>query len=153
VNFLARETLFHHWLFGRMITSVGTIPVKLGEADISAMRKVIDVLKQGRGVALFPEGTRSHDGKITPFKPGFGLLCRRGGAAVVPVVIDGAFECWPRHKKLFSHGSIVVTYGKAIPAEKAKKMGNEKLAKVLTETLRRMQNESRIKQGKKPYEY
>ena len=153
VNFLARESLFHHWLFGRMITSVGTIPVKLGEADISAMRKVIDVLKQGRGVALFPEGTRSHDGKITPFKPGFGLLCRRGGAAVVPVVIDGAFECWPRHKKLFSHGSIVVTYGKAISAEKAKKMGDEKLAEVLTETLRRMQSESRIKQGKKPYDY
>ena len=153
VSFLARESLFKHWLFGRMIRSVGTIPVKLGEADISAMRKVIDVLKQGRGVCLFPEGTRSRNGKITPFKPGFGLLCRRGGAAVVPVVIDGAFDCWPRHKKLFSHGSIVVSYGKAIPAEQAKKMGNEKLAKVLTETLRKMQNESRIKQGKKPYDY
>ena len=153
VRFLARESLFNHWLFGRMISSVGTIPVKLGEADISAMRKVIDVLKQGGGVCLFPEGTRSLDGKITPFKPGFGLLCRRGNAAVVPVVIDGAFECWPRHKKLFSHGSIVICYGKAIPAEQAKKMGNEKLAEVLTETLRQMQNESRIKQGKKPYDY
>jgi 1-acyl-sn-glycerol-3-phosphate acyltransferase len=83
VSFLARESLFRHWLFGRMIRSVGTIPVRLGEADISAMRKVIDVLKQGRGVCLFPEGTRSQDGKITPFKPGFGLLCRRGKAAVV----------------------------------------------------------------------
>lgn len=153
VSFLARESLFKHWLFGRMIRSVGTIPVKLGEADISAMRKVIDILKQDRGVCLFPEGTRSHDGKITPFKPGFGLLCRRGNAAVVPVVIDGAFECWPRHKKLFSQGSIVVSYGKIISAEQAKKMGDEKLAEVLTKTLRRMQNESRIKQGKKPYEY
>jgi len=153
VSFLARESLFKHWFFGWLITSVGTIPVKLGEADISAMRKVINVLKQGRGVCLFPEGTRSMDGKITPFKPGFGLLCRRGKAAVVPVVIDGAFECWPRNKKLFSYGSIVVSYGKAIPAEQAKNMGNEKLAKVLTETLRQMQNESRIKQGKKPYDY
>ena len=93
------------------------------------------------------------DGKITPFKPGFGLLCRRGNAAVVPVVIDGAFECWPRRKKLFSRGSIVISYGKAIPAEQAKNMGNQKLAEVLTETLRRMQNETRIKQGKKPYDY
>ena len=153
VSFLARESLFKHWLFGRMIRSVGTIPVKLGEADISAMRKVIEVLKQDRGVCLFPEGTRSHDGKITPFKPGFGLLCRRGNAAVVPVVIDGAFECWPRHKKLFSTGSIVVSYGKAIPAEQAKKMSNEELAEILTETLRRMQDESRIRQGKEPYDY
>jgi len=136
-----------------MISSVGTVPVKLGEGDISAIRKAIDILKQGRGICLFPEGTRSRDGKITPFKPGFGLLCRRGAAAVVPVVIDGAFECWPRHKKLFSHGPIAVSYGKPIPAGQVKKMKNEKLAEVLTETLRRMQNESRIKQGKKPYDY
>lgn len=153
MSFLARESLFKHWLFGWMISSIGTIPLKLGEADISAMRKVIDLLKQGRGVCLYPEGTRTMDGKITPFKPGFGLLCRRGNAAVVPVVIDGAFECWPRHKKLFSHGSIVICYGKAIPAEQAKNMGDSKLAEVLTETLRKMQNESRIKQGKKPYDY
>lgn len=153
VSFLARESLFTHWLFGRMITSVGTIPLKLGEADISAMRKVIDVLKQGRGACLFPEGTRSIDGKITPFKPGFGLLCRRGKAAVVPVVIDGAFESWPRHKKLFSPGSIVVCYGKAISAEQAKKMGDAKLAEVLTDTMRQMQTMCRIKQGKRPYNY
>jgi len=153
VGFLARESLFTHWLFGGMIRSLGTIPLKLGEADISAMRKVIDVLKEGRGVCLFPEGTRSIDGRITPFKPGFGLLCRRGKAAVVPVVIDGAFESWPRHKKLFSPGSIVVCYGKAISAEQAKKMGDVKLAEVLTDTLRQMQTMCRIKQGKKPYDY
>ncbi|MHC4120631.1 MAG: lysophospholipid acyltransferase family protein [Planctomycetota bacterium] len=153
VSFLARESLFTHWLFGRMIRSVGTVPVKLGEADISAMRKVIDVLKQGRGVCLFPEGTRSNDGKITPFKPGFGLLCRRGRAAVVPVVIDGAFECWPRHKKLFSPGKIAICYGKAIGADEAREMGDVKLAEVLTETLRQMQAMCRIKQGKEPYDY
>ena len=153
VGFLARESLFTHWLFGGMIRSVGTIPLKLGEADLSAMRKVIDVLRQGRGVCLFPEGTRSADGKITPFKPGFGLLCRRGKAAVVPVVIDGAFESWPRHKKLFSSGSIAVCYGKAISAEQAKEMGDAKLAEVLTDTLRQMQTTCRIKQGKKPYDY
>ena len=153
IGFLARESLFTHWLFGGLIRSLGTIPLKLGEADISAMRKVIDVLKEGRGVCLFPEGTRSLDGKITPFKPGFGLLCRRGKAAVVPVVIDGAFECWPRHKKLFSPGSIVVCYGKTISAEQAKKMGDAKLAEVVTDTLRQMQTMCRIKQGKKPHNY
>ncbi|MHC4424535.1 MAG: lysophospholipid acyltransferase family protein [Planctomycetota bacterium] len=153
VSFLARESLFANWFFGSLISSVGTIPVKLGEADIRAMRKVIGKLKDGGGVCLFPEGTRSIDGKITPFKPGFGLLCRRGRAAVVPVVIDGAFECWPRHKRLFSRGPISVCYGKVITAEQVKNMGDTKLAEVLTETLRQMQNDSRIKQGKKTYEY
>ncbi|MHC4571794.1 MAG: lysophospholipid acyltransferase family protein [Planctomycetota bacterium] len=162
--YLARDTLFYgsreqgavtrKTLFGWLISSVNTIPVRRGEADLSAMRKVIGKLKEGGGVCLFPEGTRTSDGKITPFKSGFGLLCRRGGAAVVPVVIDGGFECWPRHKKIFSAGSeIVICYGKCMPAEQVGNMSDRELAEVLTDTLRRMQNDCRIKQGKEPYKY
>ncbi len=151
--FLARDSLWKNRIFGRLISSVNTIPVKQGKADLSAMRKVIGKLKEGWGVCLFPEGTRTSDGKITPFKPGFGILCRRGGAAVVPVLIDGAFECWPRHKKIFSPGRIEVCYGKAIPASEVANMNDRELAELLTDTLRRMQTESRIKQGKEPYNY
>ncbi len=151
--FLARDSLFANWFFGSLLSSVNSIPVKRSQADLTAMRKVIDKLKKGSGVCLFPEGTRSSDGKIASLKSGFGLLCRRGEAAVVPVVIDGAFECWPRHKKLFSPGSISVCYGKAISAEQAKNMGDDKLADFLTDTLRRMQTKGRVKQGKKPYDY
>jgi 1-acyl-sn-glycerol-3-phosphate acyltransferase len=153
LGFLARDTLFTHWFFGKLISSLGTIPVKLGEADITAMRKVIAKLKEGEAICLFPEGTRSADGRIERFKPGFGLLCRRGNAAIVPTVIDGAFECWPRHKKLFSRGPIWVCFGKAISAEQAKNMGDEALANVLTDTLRHMQTKIRIQNGKEPYDY
>jgi len=125
----------------------------MGEADLSAMRKVIGKLEEGRGFCLFPEGTRTSDGKIAPFKSGFGLLCRRSEAAVVPVLVDGAFECWPRHKKIFSPGRIVVCYGKAITAEQVKEMSDRDLAENVTDTLRRMQTESRIKQGKEPIKY
>ncbi len=151
--YLARDTLFRG-LFGKLLVSIQTIPVKRGEADMAAMRTVISKLKQGNGVCLFPEGTRTSDGKITAFKPGFGLLCRRGNASVVPVLIDGAFETWPRHKKLFSPGGhIVICYGKCIPASEVKKMDDRELAKLLTDTLRKMQNDCRIKQGKKPFDY
>jgi len=152
--FLARDSLFKNRFFGRLISSVNTIPVRRGEADIAAIKKIISKLKEGRGVCLFPEATRSRDGKITHFKPGFGLLCRRGGAVVVPVLIDGAFECWPRHKKIFSPGAqIVICYGKAITAEQVKNMNDKELAENLTDTLRRMQNNCRIKYGKEPYRY
>ncbi|MBW8041441.1 MAG: 1-acyl-sn-glycerol-3-phosphate acyltransferase [Planctomycetes bacterium] len=153
IYFLARDSLWKNRFFGRLISSVNTIPVKQGKGDLSAMRKVISKLKEGWGFCLFPEGTRTSDGKITAFKPGFGLLCRRGGAAVVPFVIDGAFECWPRHKKIFSPGSIEVCYGKAIPASEVANMNDRELAELLTDTLRRMQTESRLKQGKEPYNY
>jgi 1-acyl-sn-glycerol-3-phosphate acyltransferase len=152
--FLARDTLFTNRFFGWLISSVHTIPVRRGKADLSAVRTIIGRLKAGSGVCLFPEATRTSDGKITPFKPGFGLLCRRGEAAVVPVVIDGAFECWPRHKKIFSPGSeIVICYGKPITAEQVKELDDRELAENLTDTLRQMQNDCRVKHGKEPLKY
>ena len=153
LNFMARDTLFANRFFGWLISSVGTIPVVRGQADLSAVKKIIERLKEGRGVCLFPEGTRTNDGRISLFKGGFGLLSRRGGAVIVPVVIDGAFECWPRHKKIFSPGRIAVCYGKAILVEEAKSMGDKKLAEKLTDTMRQMQKDIREKQGKEPYSY
>jgi 1-acyl-sn-glycerol-3-phosphate acyltransferase len=149
--FLARDSLLANKLFALLLTSLNTIPVKPGKADVSAMKKVIRQLKAGWGVCLYPEGTRTYDGRIEPFKPGFGLLCRRGEATVVPMMIDGAFECWPRYRKIFSRGPITIYYGKAITAEQVKEMGDEKLAEAVTETLRRMQTDSRVKQGKAAY--
>ena len=151
--FLARDSLFVNSFFGWLIASVHTIPVKRGEADLAAMKNVIGKLKEGKGLCLFPEATRTSDGKIAFLKPGFGLLCRRGEAVVVPMVIDGAFECWPRHKKIFSPGSITVWYGKAITTEDIKRMSNEELAENLTGILRRMQTKVRQKQGKEPFQY
>ena len=152
--FLARDSLFANRFFGWLLSSVNVVPVRRGEADLSAMKKVIGKLKEGGGVCLFPEATRTKDGKIAPFKSGFGLLCRRGEAAVVPVMIDGAFECWPRFKKIFSLGKlIVVCYGKRITAEQVKEMKDRELTSCLTDTLRQMQAKVRVEQGKKPYRY
>lgn len=152
--FLARHTLFANRLGGWIISSVNTIPVKQGTADLGAMKIIINKLKEGYGVCLFPEGTRTSNGKIMPFKGGFSLLCKRGNAAVVPVMIDGAFECWPRHQKVFIPGGrIVICYGKAIPAEDVKNMSDRQLCEKLTDALRRMQNDYRVLQGKKPYCY
>ncbi|MHC4070276.1 MAG: lysophospholipid acyltransferase family protein [Planctomycetota bacterium] len=152
--FLARDTLFTNKFFGWLISSVNTIPVRRGQADLSAIKTIITKLKEGNGVCLFPEATRTSDGKITPFKPGFGLLCRRGEAAVVPVAIDGAFECWPRHKKMFSPGKkITVCYGECITAEQVKNMNDRQLAENLTNTLRQMQNDCRMRHGKEPLKY
>lgn len=153
LHFLARDSLFTNRYFRWLISSLNAIPVKRDRADLSSMKIVIDKLKNGSGVCLFPEATRTNDGKIAPFKAGVGLLCRRAEAVIVPVVIDGAFQCWPRHKKIFSPGQVVVCYGKVISAEQIKNVSNRKFAKLLTDTLRQMQTDYRIKQGKKPYNY
>jgi 1-acyl-sn-glycerol-3-phosphate acyltransferase len=149
--FLARDSLFRNRFFALLIYSLNAIPVKRDRADVSSIRTVVAKLKEGKGVCLFPEATRTNDGSIRPFKPGFGLLCRRAKAPVVPVLIDGAFECWPRHKRIFGPGSVTVCYGQPITAEQATSMSDRKLAELVTSTLRGMQNTCRIRHGKSLY--
>jgi 1-acyl-sn-glycerol-3-phosphate acyltransferase len=151
--FLARDTLFVKRFFKWLLLSVNAIPLKRGQADISAIRTIIRKLEQGHGVCLFPEATRSKDGKIASLKPGFGLLCRRGKAALVPTVIDGAFECWPRDKKIFTRGSITICYGKVVTPEQLQRMDSRQIAEHITNVLRQMQTKVRCDSGKEPFEY
>jgi 1-acyl-sn-glycerol-3-phosphate acyltransferase len=152
--FMARDTLFRNWFFGPLLLSVNAIPVRRGQADIASIRKILEKLKQGRGICLFPEATRTNDGKIASLKGGFTLLSRRGNAPVIPVLIDGAFECWPRQKKLFIPGSkITITYGRPVTVEHIKNMEDDDFACLLTDTLRNMQTQTRTSQGKQPLEY
>jgi 1-acyl-sn-glycerol-3-phosphate acyltransferase len=152
--FMARDTLFKSRIFGPLLKSVKAIPVRRGQADITSIKMIIAKLKQGEGVCLFPEATRTTDGRIAPFKGGFSLICRRGNAPVVPVLIDGAFECWPRHRKSFKIGSkITVTYGKPILVEKITGMEDDDFVAMLTNTLRSMQSQTRIAEGKQPFNY
>ena len=153
IGYVARDTLYKSKLYRFLTVSVDILSIRRGETDITAMKSIISRLKGGSAVLLFPEATRSLDGKISAIKPGFGLLSRRGNAVVIPVVIDGAFECWPKHQSLPSLKKLAICYGKPISPEKIKEMGEEAFAGELTAILRRMQSELRIKTGKDPYDY
>jgi 1-acyl-sn-glycerol-3-phosphate acyltransferase len=153
LHFVARESLYENKIFGFLIRYLHTVPIKRGQADLAAMRTIIDRLKCGSAVCLYPEGTRTGDGRIAEIKPGFSLLSRRSGAKIVPVVIEGAFECWPRHKKFPKIAKVVVSYGKPITSERIKELGDREFAKEITAQLRRMQTELRLKLGRNPFDY
>jgi 1-acyl-sn-glycerol-3-phosphate acyltransferase len=95
LNYLSRDTLYDHWFFGPLIRTLNTIPIRRGQSDIAAMRAVIDKLRQNHAVVIFPESTRTQDGRIAEVKAGFALLARRSGATIVPTIIDGAYEAGP----------------------------------------------------------
>jgi 1-acyl-sn-glycerol-3-phosphate acyltransferase len=141
-------------MFRNIILSVGCIAIRRGRPDLTAIKCILARLSDGFGLCLFPEATRTSDGRIAPLKPGFSLIVRKSKAPIVPVVIDGAFECWPRHQKLFRPGQrISVNYGECIQPEKVEKMTDKELAQYMTDTMRDMLNKCRIKWGKKPYKY
>ncbi len=117
--FFARKTLWKPGLASWWLDGVGTIPVdRDGGSDVAAIKRVLGALKQNRPVILFPEGTRSPDGKLQTPKPGVGLLACRTAVPVVPARIFGSFEAFGRDGKLRLGTPVDVVFGKPLqPSE------------------------------------
>jgi 1-acyl-sn-glycerol-3-phosphate acyltransferase len=113
---LARSSLFHFGPFGAVISALDAVPIDRNASIVAAMRAVIARLKAGKAVTIFPEGARTFDGRLGEFKPGFALMAKRAGVPIAPVAIVGAFECWPRSRRLPRPGRIRLEFGKVITA-------------------------------------
>jgi len=153
MNYMARDTLFRIPGFKQIITALNAFPVRRGKADTGAMREAMRRLKAGRQVVIFAEGTRTEDGRIRRFLPGVALLAQRSAEWTVPVVIDGAYEAWPRTQKFPSPGSIVVQYAEPIRREQARKMGAETFIAQVRGTIIEMQTDIRRRVGRPALEY
>ncbi|MBL8877972.1 MAG: 1-acyl-sn-glycerol-3-phosphate acyltransferase [Phycisphaerales bacterium] len=124
-HFMARDSLFRNPLFRRLIESLNAFPVKRGAADISAIKETLRRLKQKQVVVAFPEGTRTIDGSIGPMLSGVVVVARKAGVPIVPAVILGAFEAWPRHAPLPGPSPVMVAYGEPIEAAELNSLGDE----------------------------
>jgi len=115
ISFVARRSLFDNPAFGFVIRACNSIPLDRGQADVGAIRSALAALADGRGLLIFPEGTRSTDGVIAEAKAGAGLLACRSGAPVVPIHIRGARDVLPRGA-LFPAGTarIRVRFGRTL---------------------------------------
>ena len=140
-NYMARDTLFRNKYFRMLIESLNAFPVKRSTADVGAIKEIIRRLRDGKVVVTFPEGTRTSDGSILPLHDGSMLVAKRSGAAIVPTLIDGAFEAWPRTRALPQFGSIHVCYGRAILSDEAAALSVEELTRRTEATLRALQEE------------
>lgn len=100
VRFMARSTLGHNRLFGWWMRQVGVVTIDREAPARATFGESIKLLEAGEVMAVFPEGTRTTDGRVGEFKKGILKLLDKSGAIAVPVGIIGAFEAWPRHRKL-----------------------------------------------------
>jgi 1-acyl-sn-glycerol-3-phosphate acyltransferase len=113
-NYMARDSLFRRRFFRLLIESLNAFPVRRNTADLAAIKEAMRRLKQGRVVVLYPEGTRTEDGRIGPMLPGLGAIARKAGVPIVPTLIDGVFQAWPRSRKLPGPGDVIIEYGRPI---------------------------------------
>ncbi|WP_342525729.1 lysophospholipid acyltransferase family protein [Chryseomicrobium sp. FSL W7-1435] len=110
VHFMAKEELFNAPILKNLIPKLNAFPVKRGMSDREAMRKAIQLLKDGNVVGLFPEGTRSKDGVLKEGLAGAGFFALRGDAVVVPTAVVGPYKPFKRLKVVYGKPMDMSSY-------------------------------------------
>ena len=126
-----------------MIAALDAVPIDRNASMVAAMRAVIARLKAGKAVTVFPEGARTFDGRLGEFKPGFALMAKRAGVPIAPVAIVGAFECWPRSRRLPRPGRIRLEFGKIITADEVAALEEQELFELCCARIRALDERGR----------
>ena len=144
---LARSSLYTFKPFGFIITALDAVPIDRNASAVKAMKLVIERLKRGAAVIVFPEGTRTPDGQVGELKPGFALLAKKAEVPIVPVAIVGAFECWPRSRMFPRPGRVRLEFGKLISVAEAAAMDDRTLTAECDRRLRELDATARRIRG------
>ncbi len=121
MHFLAKEELFQVPLFGPFIRRINAHPINRGGVDRRALRECQDILAGGEVLVVFPEGTRTTDGRLQEAKPGAAMIAAQAQVPIVPVYIEGSFEALPRGVSFPRPRKVRVHYGKPFSAADAMK--------------------------------
>jgi 1-acyl-sn-glycerol-3-phosphate acyltransferase len=119
MKWLAKASLFRIPVVGWMLTLAGDIPIHRGESGSArgAMAQCAQWLERGQPVVIFPEGTRSEDGKMGAFKDGAFRLALDTGAQIVPIAVCGSRRALPKHSWKFGFTRAMVSVGTPISTE------------------------------------
>ncbi len=130
VHFMAKVEMRRWPLIGWLATQSGVYFVRRGEGDRAAQRFSLEALADGRPIALFPEGTRSRDGRMRSFKDGAAYLAMRSGTSVLPVGIAGSHRMFPGRSRLPHRTRVTIRIGEpfTLPHSSAGRIDREALA-------------------------
>jgi 1-acyl-sn-glycerol-3-phosphate acyltransferase len=111
IKFLSKESVFRIPLLGWLMRTAGDVPLARGDKDSAraALEQMRRRLTEGASVIVFPEGTRSADGSLAPFREGAFRLALEVSADVVPLAIRGTETALPKHSLVFAPTTATVT--------------------------------------------
>lgn len=101
IHFMAKEELFNVPVLKTLLPSIHAFPVKRGMSDKQALRTGLQILKDGKVLGLFPEGTRSKTGELGQGLSGAGFFALRTDAKVIPCAIIGPYKPFKKLKVVF----------------------------------------------------
>jgi len=114
VFYMGFEEFFRHPALAWYGRGVHVIPVDVDTYLVRALQASAQVLRRGKVLCVFPEGERSQDGRLRPFRKGVGILIRELGVPVLPAHITGTFEAWPRGQRFPRVHPLRVRFGSLI---------------------------------------
>jgi len=112
ISYLARESLFRFPGVGWVLHKWDAVPVDRDGGGAKGLKAILDRLLAGGGIILFPEGTRTLDGKLQPARSGIGLTVIKSNAPVVPVRVFGTFEAFGKEVPFPKPHKIMAKYGR-----------------------------------------
>lgn len=112
--YLGRSDLFPVPGLNRLLQWLGWIPLRLGRLDRDAFGKAVALIKAGKVVVIFPEGSRSPDGRLRVPKPGIGMIVAQTGCDVVPAYLKGTYDALPTKARWPRFRPVTVLYGEPI---------------------------------------
>lgn len=137
LNYLARRTLFKNPLFAGLIRLLDAIELDRDRSGLAGLKETLKRLKANQKVLVFPEGTRTVDGSISPLKPGFLAVARRSQVPLIPMAIAGAYEALPRGSSLPQRYPLRVAVGPAIEFRDYEQLSDEQALSLLSQRLHR----------------
>ena len=117
---LIKKSLFNWPIVGQAFRSVNFIPVERGSRDaaIASVDRAVEAMKAGQSFLIYPEGTRSPDGRLQEFKKGAAALAIKAGVPVVPMACSGAHQVMAKRSLVTRAGEILVEFLEPIDASK-----------------------------------
>ena len=139
-RWLAKKELFKVPIWGPAMRRAGYIPVDRshGRQALKSIGEAAQKIAAGTSVIIFPEGTRTRDGKMQDFKAGAMVLAIKSGVDIVPVAITGSYEILPKGKLLIKPGNISIQVGDPIATGKYTSKDKHTLAKILHEDVAKL---------------
>ena len=132
-RWIAKKELFRIPLLGSAMNLAGAIPIDRshGRKALKSLNQAAQQIAQGASVLIFPEGTRSSDGKLQPFKTGAITLAIKAGVPVVPIGFIGTHAILPKGKLLANSGEITIRIGRPLATNTFTMKDKQGLAKQL----------------------
>ena len=145
LRYFAKEELFRPFLLGKIIRILGAVPVSRenSAAAAGALKGFFKFLEEGSDILIFPEGSRSTDGKLLPLEGGVGLIACHSRAPILPVFVKGTYKAMPPGAAMVKPVKITVTFGKLIsfdPETYKEKGGREKIMAALTDAFKALES-------------